>query len=175
MKKFFIFAFSAVYICISLYSQETLPNGYRNIQMGMNIEDVKKALEADPIFNYRGERDVSFLPSENQSIIETSSETWLERCWFQFYEDKLYTIIINFNSERIDYFSVYNQLVEKYGEHISLSPERVVWENTNVTMSLERPVSVKYVDREVFESIREEALIEQTTMEDLREDILGDL
>ncbi len=175
MKKFFIFVLSSAFLCFSLYSQESIPNGYREIRLGMNIDDVKEALQADYIFNYRGERDVSFLPADSQTLIETSSETWLERCWFQFYEDKLYTIIINFNPEKIDYFSVYNELLGKYGEHNSLSPERVVWENSTVTMSLERPVSVKYIDTNVFESIREKAQIEQTIMEDLREDILGDL
>ncbi len=175
MKKFFIIALSVVFLSLCAYSQESLPNGYREIRLGMNIEDVKDALQADYIFNYRGERDVSFLPAENQTLIETSSDTWLERCWFQFHNDTLYTIIINFNSERIDYFSVYNELLEKYGEHVSLSPERVVWESNSITMSLERPVSVKYVDKAVFESIRDKAIIDQTIMEDLRENILGDL
>ncbi len=175
MKKNHIIAFCAIFFCLSVHAQEAVPNGYRDIRLGMNIDQVKEELKADYIFGYRGDRDVSFLPSENQTLIETSSDTWLERCWFQFYEDKLYTIIINFNAERIDYFSVYNELLSQYGEHISLSPERVVWESTAVTMSLERPVSVKYVDNVVFNSIREQALIEQTVMEDLREDILGDL
>ncbi len=175
MKKFYFLVFSLVLCCFALQAQESLPAGYRNITLGMDIETVKEELQADYIFNYRGERDVSFLPADNQALIETSSDTWLERCWFQFYNDELYTIIINFNPERIDYFSVYSELLEKYGEHISLSPERVVWENTNVTMSLERPVSVKYVDKQVFDAIRDEANIEQTIMEDLRDDILGDL
>ncbi len=175
MKKIFITLLLTVFLSLSLYAQQSVPNGYRNIRLGMNIEDVKEELKADYIFNYRGERDVSFLPSNSQTIIETSSDTWLERCWFQFHEDELYTIIINFNSERIDYFSVYNELLGKYGEHVSLSPERVVWESNSVTMSLERPVSVKYVDNAVFESIRDQANVEQTAMEDLRENILGDL
>ncbi len=175
MKKNHIIAFCAIFFCFLAYTQESIPNGYRNIRLGMNIDDVKEELKADSIFNYRGDRDVSFLPSDNQTLIETSSETWLERCWFQFYNDTLYTIIINFNSERIDYYSVYNELLTSYGEHIELSPERVVWESNSVTMSLERPVSVKYVDNQVFNTIREEALVEQTAMEDLRDDILGDL
>ncbi len=175
MKKFFIIIILAIFSCLSLYSQQSIPNGYRDIRLGMHIEEVKEALQADYIFNYRGERDVSFLPADNQALIETSSDTWLERCWFQFYEDELYTIIINFNPEKIDYFSVYNELLSKYGDHVSLSPERVVWESNSVTMSLERPVSVKYVDNMVFDSIRNESNIEQTIMEDLRENILGDL
>ncbi len=176
MKK--IFALSiALLLCISSSAQETqtLPDGYRTIRLGMNIEAVKEALIADSIFGYRGDRDVSFLPTENQTLIETSSDSWLEHCWFQFYNDTLYTIIINFNPDKIDYHSVYNELSAKYGQHKELSPQRVVWEDSSVTLSLERPVSVKYIDKVVFDSLLIESNENTSTIEIIRENILGDL
>ena len=35
-----------------------LPVAYRDISLGMNVDDVKKMLLADKLYGYRGERDV---------------------------------------------------------------------------------------------------------------------
>lgn len=177
-KNYFVaLLLCAIFLCVNLAAQEiaTLPTGYRSIELGMSLDATRKALEGDYIFGYRGERDVSLLPTENRTLIETSSDTWLERCWFQFYEDNLYTIIINFNPEKIDYHSVFNELTSKYGEPKSLSPEKVTWENEAVTLSLERPVSVKYVGRPIFESLLEQGLVDEAASETVRSGILEDL
>ena len=154
---------------------EKLPAGYRSVKLGMTLEEVKKALRSDSFFGYRGERDVSLLPGENRVLIETSSAGYSERCWFQFYEDKLYTLIVNFNPEKIDYYSVFTKLLEKYGEPAELTPEQAVWRNEEVFLSLERPVSVKYIDRKVFERLGEAAKIEESVTETVRSGILEDL
>ena len=156
-------------------SPEKLPSGYRSVKLGMTLEEVKKALRSDSFFGYRGERDVSLLPGENRVLIETSSAGYSERCWFQFYEDKLYTLIVNFNPEKIDYYSVFTKLLEKYGAPAELSPEQAVWRNEEVFLSLERPVSVKYIDRKVFERLGEAAKIEESVTETIRSGVLEDL
>lgn len=156
-------------------SPEKLPAGYRSIKLGMTLEEVKKALRSDSFFGYRGERDVSLLPGENRVLIETSSGGYLERCWFQFYEDKLYTLIVNFNPEKIDYYSVFTKLLEKYGTPAELTPEQAVWRNEEVILSLERPVSVKYIDRTVFERLGEASRVEESVSETIRSGILEDL
>ena len=154
---------------------EKLPAGYRSVKLGMTLEEVKKALRSDSLFGYRGERDVSLLPGENRVLIETSSGGYLERCWFQFYEDKLYTLIVNFNPEKIDYYSVFTKLLEKYGTPAELTPEQAVWRNEEVILSLERPVSVKYIDRTVFERLGEASRVEESVSETIRSGILEDL
>lgn len=174
-KVLFLYVFLSCVMPVSAQSNETLPRGYKDIHIGMDVDAVKAALVADYIFGYRGERDVSLLPTENRSLIETSGSNWLDRCWFQFYEDILYTIIINFNPEKIDYYSVYMQLSEKYGDPTSLSPEQVLWENDETSLSLERPVSVKYIDKAVFNDLLNKSTVEQAAVEQLRANILGDL
>ena len=156
-------------------SPEKLPSGYRSVKLGMTLEEVKKALRSDSFFGYRGERDVSLLPGENRVLIETSSAGYAERCWFQFYEDKLYTLIVNFNPEKIDYYSVFTKLLEKYGTPAELTPEQAVWRNEEVILSLERPVSVKYIDRTVFERLGEASRVEESVSETIRSGILEDL
>ena len=162
----------------SLYinpSPEALPAGYRSIVLGMDFEAVKDALKKDGLFGYRGERDVSLLPGENRVLIETLSTGYLARCWFQFYENKLYTIIINFNPEKIDFYSVLTELLKKYGEPASLSPETVYWQNADISLNLERPVSLKYMDMHVFNALADESSVEESAAEILRSHILDAL
>ena len=97
---------------------ESVPNGYGGVELGMTFEQVKKALRDNLDFGYRGERDVSLLPGENRILIETDTSrtapySILERCWFQFYEDKLYTITINMKKSKMDHYSIYTTLTEK--------------------------------------------------------------
>ncbi|MGI5173527.1 hypothetical protein H0R92_07995 [Treponema sp. OMZ 840] len=154
---------------------EKLPLGYRSIVLGMDIETVKQALKKEGVFGYKGERDVSLLPGENRVLIETSSDGYFSRCWFQFYEDKLYTFILNFNPEKMDFYSVFTRLLGKYGNPERLTPEKIEWIDENVLLSLERPVSLKYIDRKVFEKLGEEKKVEQAASEIIRSRILEDL
>ena len=155
-------------------SPEKLPAGYRSVVLGMDFEAAKDALKKDIVFGYRGERDVSLLP-ENRILIETATDAYLQRCWFQFYENKLYTIIVNFNPEKMDFYSVFTKLLEKYGEPAVLSPETIQWQNDEVLLSLERPVSVKYIDRKVFDSLAEKSGTEKTAAETIRTGVLDAL
>ena len=66
-----------------------LPAEYRSIRLGMGIDAVKEALKQDAVFGYRGERDVSLLPTENRSLIESAGSYFISRSWFQFYKDNL--------------------------------------------------------------------------------------
>ncbi len=175
MKKY-LCVFSILCSLIGIIvAQESLPNGYRDIRLGMSINQVKQSLQDDIIFNYRGERDVSLLTGKNQTIIETSSDSWLENCWFQFYNNELYSIIINFNPTYFDYNTIYNRLTNSYGIHSEMDPKRVVWENSSITMSLEKPISVKYLDNTIFEEIRNLSTIKQTELEETRDSLLEDL
>lgn len=131
------------------------PNGYKSVKLGMSLEETKEELVKDSDFGFRGERDVSLLPSANKELIETDSSTalgsnFLERCWFQFYNDELYIITININRNKIDYYSIFTTLCEKYGEPTSLSPQSATWKTNDVTMSLEKPLTLKYIENNIF-------------------------
>ncbi len=154
---------------------QPLPRKYRTMQLGMNIDDVKKALANDSIFGYRGERDVSLLPSPNRVLIETSGLSFLDRSWFQFYEDKLYTMIFKLDENRVDFYSMFKTLNEKYGEPTSLSPDKVVWKDDSITLCLERPLTIKYIDTKVFKEIQDKAGIEKNKEEVTRQGFLDSL
>jgi hypothetical protein len=151
---------------------QELPRGFRNLSLGMQLDEVKQELIRDTYFLFRGDPDVSMLARPNSTLIECRGFIYIDRAFFQFDEEKLYTIILKLNPNELDFYSVFTQLTEKYGESDYLDPEQVVWKNDSVQLSLERPLSVKYIDLEIFESIRESARVEESVKAASRKDFL---
>lgn len=158
MKPYVLAIFCICTCAISLAVAEepqslSIPDTYRGISLGMDQETVKAALEADPVFGYRGERDVSLLPGSNRSLIDSTGSSFIKRSFFQFYENKLYIMIFQLDPLKTDYFSLFSSLEGKYGVSDSLDPSKAVWKGERVVLSLERPLTVKYMDVEVFEAL----------------------
>jgi hypothetical protein len=153
MKKYLISIFF-LFVLLPLFAQ-TLPMGYKDIQLGQTFEQVREILEKDSAFGFRGDRDVSLLPTEERVLIETSGSAFFERCWFQFYEDKLYSIVLNIDTDRMDYFSMFKTFSQKYGDPNSLNPSKSEWKNDSVILSLEKPLTVKYLDVKVFNELQD--------------------
>ena len=112
----------------SLFSQNnsnsSLPNGFANIQLGMTVEETKDELIKNSDFGYKGDRDVSLVPDKQKVLIETNAQNglgskFLTTCYFQFYEDELYIITINMNKEKIDHYSIFKTLTEKYDSTVA--------------------------------------------------------
>lgn len=174
MKRRIAAAVIACFAVLVYAESAPLPDTYRSVSLGMDMDTVKEQLKNDSMFGYRGDRDVSLLQGENRSLIETAGPSFIARSWFQFHEDKLYVMIFRLNTERIDYYSVYTALVEKYGEPESLDPRRALWSDERVTLTLERPLTVKYVDKAVFSQLVETDTKERAITDILREEFLSE-
>lgn len=174
---FSIFAFSQNQNKSSeLHKEDSyLPNGYSTVKLGMTVEETKSALLRAPDFGYRGDRDVSLLPGENRQLIETTGGSFLDNCWFQFYENSLYIISVNVNQEFMDYYSIFSTLCKKYGNPKYLDPEKATWEDENVILSLEKPLCLKYTDAKISKELLEQSEAQQATIEYLRQGFLDSL
>lgn len=160
-------------------TNDNLPNGYRNITLGMSLEDTKQTLLNEPEFGYTGDRDVSLTPGDAQYIIETDAtkglgSLYLTQCWFQFYNEKLYIITININKEKMDYYTMFTTFQNKYGEPVEIDPSKAVWKNDSVTIILEKPLRVKYIDTQIYENIINLSEIDISAEEMSRELFLED-
>jgi len=182
MKKRYAALLCALLLAFPFFAEGTgpVPDGYGGIQLGMTLDEVKSRLLQNREFGYNGDRDVSLLPGENRVLIETDAaaghvNSFLSRCYFQFYNSKLYIMIINMNTDRIDHYSVFDTLCKKYGDPSSLSPEKSVWKSSSVTMSLERPLSLKYVDNAVFNELNSASLVPKSGTEITRDMFLEGL
>ena len=178
-KSKFFAVFAIIFFVSFLAFSESLPFGYGKIKLGMDVDSVKKTLKDIPDFGYRGDRDVSIAPASKEVIIETDasflSQSFFDRCWFQFYEGKLYIITLNLNPARIDYYSVFKKLCEKYGNPHVLNPDKSVWKNDSVMMSLEKPLALKYVDAAQFKKLQDSSNVDKTESEKGRDKFLEEL
>lgn len=141
---------------------QALPTGFNQIQLGMGLEAVQTALEADGNFNYRGEPDVSMLRSRNDSLIQCDGFDFIQEASFQFVDGGLFTITLILNRTRVGYYTMYSTLQEKYGDPDRLSPDKAVWENEQVQMALERPLRVKYIAMPVLDEMRRSSTREKS-------------
>ncbi len=153
---------------------EVLPDSYRALRLGMNLEEVQDELRSDGLFGYRGERDLSLLPGGPRTLIETAGPSFIRRSWLQFHEGKLWSMTFTLDPGRIDYYSVYSTLVAKYGEPHALDPSKARWADDRVILTLERPLTIKYLDAAVFESLLAGSFAGQAASDMLREAFLED-
>ena len=179
MKKSRWFAlFCGIFFAVSSFCA-ALPQGYGSIKLGMSVEEVKAELKKNPDFGYRGDRDVSLSPQTKQVLIETDASktgwSFFTRCWFQFVDDRLFSITLNLNEKKLDHVSVFETLSKKYGNPSSINPRRSAWEDQSVLMSLERPLTLKYLDNAKFKEMLSQSGVEKTVEEKSKEDFLESL
>jgi hypothetical protein len=123
----------------------------------MNLDDLKDSLVKDGYFNFRGDRDVSFLPVRDQSLVETTGSSFIKRAFFQLRDSNVFIMSFTLNTNIIDHYSIFTQFVEKYGQPAYLDPKMSIWETDETRISIERPLTVKYIDKTVFDDIVNES------------------
>lgn len=175
MKKYTLLAlclFFSFILCaddVKSFNKEELPTSFHEIGIGMSLEDVKDKLKNDASFAYRGDRDVSLLNNQNRSSIESEGVHFVKRGSFQFYNEKLYSIIVQMNPNNIDYYSIYSSLIEKYGEPNLVDQKKALWENESIRLVLERPLTIKYIDLSVFNEILASKTKKEVLSDEVRE------
>lgn len=140
---------------------EELPRAFRELRLGMDLEELKKALADDGLFEFRGDRDVSFLPAKEENLVETTGLSFIRRAFFQLREGRVFIMAFSLDPSMIDHYSVFTSLIKKYGEPVQLNPREAIWENNETRISVERPLTVKYIDMAVFKAIMGEARTEE--------------
>jgi hypothetical protein len=163
-----------VFSLLPVYAQEDLPRQFRELSLGMKLDDLKAALLSDDYFNFRGDRDVSFLPIREQSLVETTGSLFIRRAFFQLRDGEVFIMSFSLNSEIIDHYSVFTQFVEKYGQPSSLDPRSAIWETDETRIAIERPLTVKYIDKTVFNDIVNESGLLESSQVRLRQDFLNE-
>ncbi|MCL2764870.1 MAG: hypothetical protein FWD40_06270 [Treponema sp.] len=159
---------------LSVSQDDALPRQFRQLSLGMNLDDLKENLSRDGLFLFRGDRDVSFLPAREQSLVETQGNSFIKRAFFQLRDGEVFIMSFTLNTEIIDHYSVFNQFTEKYGTPSYLDPRMVIWETEETRVAIERPLTVKYIDRLVFNDIINESGLVESGQVRLRQDFLNE-
>ena len=156
-------------------AQAELPRGYRSVALGMDAEQLKAALREDSaVYLFREDRDVYFMPLSDEPYVETTGRGFVKRAFFQFQEAALFVISLTLNPDRVDFYSVFMTFKEKYGEPAALDPQKAVWESEAVRITIERPLTVKYIDRPVLDRLLAERGAGQSSAVLLRDEFLNE-
>ena len=132
---------------------EPLPRQFRELALGMPLDGLKTALAGDNLFSFRGDRDVSFLPVREETLVETTGLSYIGRAYFQLADGAVYIMSFSLDTRLMDHYSVFTTFVKKYGYPATLSPGEAVWEAEGTRVSIERPLTVKYIDKTVFDRL----------------------
>ena len=154
--------------------EAALPRQFRELTLGMSLDDLKAGLLRDSYFNFRGDRDVSFLPAREQSLVETTGSTFIKRAFFQLRDGNVFIMSFTLNTEIIDHYSIFTQFSEKYGSQSYLDPAMAVWETEDTRIAVERPLTVKYIDKIVFNDIVSESGLIESGQVRLRQEFLNE-
>ncbi|MDR1231542.1 MAG: hypothetical protein LBK61_09095 [Spirochaetaceae bacterium] len=181
MKKIALLA--SLFLAARLFAQTEditgsapdLPLGYRTVTLGLGIEELTDALRQDTeAYLFREDRDVYFVPLRNENYVETTGRGFIKRAFFQLKDASVFVISLDLNSDRIDYYSVFTAFREKYGDPASLDPQKAMWESETVRVTIERPLTVKYIDRAVFDALLADAEAVNSNGTMIRERFLQD-
>jgi hypothetical protein len=153
---------------------EEVPRRFRGIALGMALDELKSALVEDALFSFRGDRDVSFLPVREETMLETTGLSYIRRAFFQLTQGAVYIMSFSLDTRQIDHYSVFTSFVKKYGEPVALSPTEAVWESDDTRVSIERPLTVKYIDKTIFDRLLEESRARDSFEILRRENFLAD-
>ncbi len=151
-----------------------VPDSFRGYKLGMPVEALKKALADDDLFVFRGDRDVSLLPMSDQVLIETTGLSFVKRAFFQLRDGKLFMMAFTLNTDKVDHYSVFTALVADYGEPATLNPQEAVWISDAVRLSVERPLTVKYIDRAVFDGLARDSAVKESKEFKLRKEFIDE-
>ena len=153
---------------------EDPPRQFRGLYLGMDLEDLKETLVLDTLFTFRGDRDVSWLPLREENLVETTGLSFISRAYFQLVNEEVYIMSFTLNTRLMDHYSVFTTFVRRYGEPVSISPSESVWEDGSTRVSIERPLTIKYIDMTVFNQLIEDSNINQQREVLRRDEFLAD-
>ena len=174
MRKYLFSVFLFIFFGRCLFAQNPVPDGYREIRLKAGMEETKDALTRDPYFAFAGDPDVSMLDSPNKHQIDCEGSGFIKRAYFQFDDDRLFVIILEIDRSRLDYYTLYTRFTEQYGEPVDLNPKRAVWESSVTRLSLEYPLTIKFIDKSIFSEILDGSQTDQNYKAWLREEFLND-
>ncbi len=150
----------------AIYSQESPGiEGFAGIAIGIQFSELDQLLRRSSFFHYRGEDDVSLSPGRQRRILEVEGSQFIQRGIFQLVDGRLFSITLMINPELSDHYSLFTTFSQKYGEPNSFGPQRIIWENDVVRLTLERPLTVQYLDIAVFSQLQDEGRAQDSMRE----------
>lgn len=133
------------------------------------MDQIKELLLTHGDFSYRGEPVVTLMEREGVQVIEAPGAFFIRYGYFQFENDLLVGITLEMNQSQLDHHRFFRHFYEKYGRPGKMNPLVARWEDESTYLLLERPLTIKYLERQSIEEALEGQREEISIMEMSRE------
>jgi len=151
MKKYIILFF--LLIITRFYAIEPLSDGYKDIKLGMSMDQVKALLQKSGDFIQKKEEVLITRLEPDTKIISVEGVGFIIYAYFHFENDKLFQIFLKISDSKIGYYFLLRKLTSKFGNPKKFNPKKAIWENDNTRIILEKPCNLKYIYLPVWNDI----------------------
>lgn len=145
-------------------AERPLPKGINGIELGMKSSEVIERLVGNELFSYVP-KYFRMSSKYEKSILSVEGRGFIDMAYFYFSEDD---ILVSFSlflkDEYISYGTVFSDFQNKYGRSV-LTPEEAKWADGNVSISVEQPLSIKFVLEEYIPSNEGEVQKEELVLD----------
>lgn len=155
--------------------ERSLPTGFRKFHFGLSRRQTEDFLKDNSFFRQFRPPELTFLNNPRRDLLTIYGKGFVKKGNFLFYKDRLFSIEILLNSDRMDYFRLFDTLFRKYGKPQTMNPKTAVWKSKETRLSLEFPLTLKYIDRKVFQEITRNDDQKKTATEESRKAFLKEL
>lgn len=155
--------------------RQELQDGFGDLILGASLAQISERLNNSTYFAFDEAVNVSVIPLSQNALISVDGTDYIERGFLQFDGDALISIQLILNPRQLDHFSLYRAMSEKYGEPDSLNPKVISWQSEIVSVSIERPLILKYIDLRYFDAEQRRAETEQQGKESALDDFFQQL
>lgn len=145
------------------------PWGYGELKLGESYERIRELLEQSNDFQYNSQR-MSW--TADSPTISAEGRGHIRKGYFQFHDQKLYSIILVLDENKLDYYTLFNTFEKRYGAFSELSPAQVKWTGNSSSLALEKPLTVKYLDLELHRQFLDTSMVDKAEGEVSREGFL---
>ncbi|MBN2546467.1 MAG: hypothetical protein JXB50_11770 [Spirochaetes bacterium] len=174
-KKSFFIIFYILANLFFLSGIELLSDGYKDIKLGMNKDQVMKIINSSPDFNPLKEELLTVRLEPDTEIITTEGLGFIELAYFHFHNEQLFQILFKISEEKIGYYTLLKSLTAKFGNPKKLNPKKAFWENDRTKIIIEKPCTLKYQFLPVWNTLITKDNSTDTINKIIRDEFLKDL
>jgi len=172
-KKIFLFLF--LIVSMGVISSEELSYGFKEFKLNQTQNEVKELIKKSFDFANRRDEALSIRLEPDTDIITAEGLGFIKIGYFHFNKDKLFQIFLKLDEKRVGYYLILKRFTEKYGNPTSLEPKSAFWENEEVKIVIEKPCSLKYIYKPIWNEITSSDQTSDSVFFKIREKFIEDL
>ncbi|HOF01323.1 MAG TPA: hypothetical protein PK385_03785 [Spirochaetota bacterium] len=172
-KNLFLILF--LLVIAGFIGSKELSLGFKDFKLNQTQSEVKELIKKSFDFANRRDEAISIRLEPDTDIITAEGLGFIKIGYFHFNKDKLFQIFLKLDEKRLGYYLILKRFTEKFGNPTSLEPKSAFWENEEVKIIIEKPCSLKYIYKPIWNEITAADQTTDSVFFNIREKFIDDL